>query len=114
MLQLQYGVSLCPLSDGELEQRRKPIPLHCTRSAAWIVNDCKLVVPDIRKQEYDIYHMATDRREAANLFALQPDLATRMLSAFQSWNSSVQDSPGGGRITPRDGFHRTFPGRGNG
>jgi arylsulfatase A-like enzyme len=95
------GVSLRKLFETNVETRDKPIPFRYLGGGALIDNNYKIVIPDIEKEEFELYYLAADPGEEHNLVNEKPEIARRMIEEFRTWNSSVEasiegrDYPGG-------------------
>ncbi len=98
------GTSIRALFDGEIGARTKPIPFRHTNRAALIDNDYKLLTEDLKKGKFQLYDLVRDTKETTDIYAERPEIAKRMLKAFQAWNQEVEASIEGkdypeGRLT---------------
>ncbi len=87
------GISIRPLFAGEIGPRTKPIPFSHTGRSAWIDNDYKLLTQGADK--FELYNLAKDPAETTDLYADKPEIAKRMLKAYQKWDRQVQASIAG-------------------
>jgi len=113
MLSPGDGMSLVPLFAGEQGRREKPLGFRHQNRAAWIDNDYKLVVPDIRKDAFELYQLDVDPAESEDLVMKRPEVAARLLAGFRSWNESVNASAEGldypeGRVTTEPPVQRDW------
>ncbi len=114
LLQPQDGMSLVPLFKKELTSRNTPLGFRHTGRAAWIDNSYKLVTQDVKKGSYELYDLANDQNETADLASSQPEILARLQSAFEKWNHSVDNSVAGndypeGRVTDAVTERRNWP-----
>lgn len=86
------GESLAPLFDGELRARRRPIGFRHTDRGAIIYNQYKLVKPNAKSDELELYDLEKDQSESVNIIESSPDVAKKMKAAWSGWNKSVNDS----------------------
>jgi arylsulfatase A-like enzyme len=98
------GKSLVHLFTEDSTQRDTPLGFRHTDRAAWIDNSLKLVFPDLKKEVFELYDLASDPGERNDLAQDRPDLAARLLGDFRRWNASVEASMAGrdyseGRVT---------------
>lgn len=95
MLEPRDGIDLTPLFQAELGPREKPIPFRHTGRAALVDNDYKLVSLDIAGDAIELYNLAADPSETADIAAEQPEVAQRLKEALARWNESVEASIAG-------------------
>ena len=87
------GKSIFPLFKGKAEAFRKdPIPFKYRNQGALIDNDYKLLVENIEKKEYALYNLKNDRAETKNIISLHSSRAQRMISNYEQWMVSVNQS----------------------
>lgn len=86
------GESLMPLFNTELRARRRPIGFRHTNRSALIYNQYKLVKPEAKSDELELYDLEQDPSESKNLIDSSPDIAKKMKDAWTGWNKSVDDS----------------------
>ena len=108
------GMSIRTLFEGEIGPRRKPLPFRHTGRAAWIDNDYKLLTQDTDSGVFQLYNLADDANETTDLYAEKPEVAARMVRAFNVWMQSVAASIEGkdyaeGRLTEADPEPRRWP-----
>ncbi|MBM3877870.1 MAG: N-acetylgalactosamine 6-sulfate sulfatase [Verrucomicrobia bacterium] len=67
------------------------------RHAAWVDNDWKLhrIEPRNGPLKWELYHLASDRAEARDLFAAEPERAARMQAELTAWLKGVVASLNG-------------------
>lgn len=107
------GVSLLPLFKGETGPRKRPLGFRHTDRAAFIDNDYKLITQKVGSGRYELYDVENDHRESADLMKAKPELAARLIRAFEAWNKSVDESVAGhdypeGRVVPKEPGPRTW------
>ncbi|MEZ6129125.1 MAG: sulfatase-like hydrolase/transferase [Planctomycetaceae bacterium] len=107
------GISLKPLLAKETGPRKRPIGFRHTDRTAWIDNDLKLVMPDARSKQWELYDLANDSKEIHNLIAERPDQAEQLRQQWMLWNQSVENSIAGkdypeGKVIPADPGPRTW------
>lgn len=107
MLDVRDGLSIASLFKKEQGPRTKPLPFRSNNRGAWIDNDWKLLTMKIGKGDYELYNLAKDRNETKDVIAEQPELAAKMIAAFEAWNATVEESVLGkdypeGRLTVPD------------
>ena len=105
MVQPVDGVSLRPLFDQEIGPRKKPMGFRHTGRAAYIDNNIKLVTLKVGGKDFELYDLSNDNEEKHNLIEKNPELARKMIAAFQKWNASVDRSVAGkdypeGKVSP--------------
>ena len=113
MIEPQDGMSLKPLFTHEIDRREKIIGFRHTNRAALIDNEYKLITQKIGSGKYELYHLENDQQERNNLIESKPEVAERMVSAMQTWNTSVEESIAGndypeGKVVPADPGPRTW------
>lgn len=101
------GVSLRPLFTAEIGPRETPLGFRFGSKAAFIFGKHKLVTQNHAKDDFELFDLEADPKEANNLAATQPEILTQMKQKFQTWNSGVQASFEGkdyaaGKVTPPD------------
>ncbi len=101
------GISLLPLFERELDQRDQAIPFRFGAKAALVENDYKILTNDLRKGEFELYHLGEDAAESRNLRASQPERFARMKHQLLEWNQGVDASFSGldypeREVTPPD------------
>lgn len=101
------GVSLRPLFTAETDPRTTPLGFRFGSKAAFIIGKHKLVTQDHAKDDFELFDLEADPKEANNLATTQPELFTQMKQKFQTWNRGVQASFEGkdyaeGIVTPPD------------
>ena len=89
------GASIKELFTIDLKKREKPIPFRYQGKAAIIDNNYKLVLPDISKNEFELYDLAKDPNETKNIIKTEKEIAKQMITAFIKWNQSVEESVAG-------------------
>lgn len=101
------GISLRPLFQREVGERKQPIGFRFGTRLAWIDNRYKLISENAQKGEFQLYDLEVDPKETTDLAAKQPDRLERMKRDLLAWNASVEASFAGkdypeGKVTPPD------------
>lgn len=101
------GISLRPLFDTELAERKKPIPFRFGTKAALVDNRYKLLTNDLRKRSFQLYDLEADPRETSDISSEQADRFEDMKRDLWTWNESVDASFAGqdypeGEVIPAD------------
>ncbi|MFM7092181.1 MAG: sulfatase, partial [Bacteroidota bacterium] len=87
------GKSIWPLFKGKAgEYRNDPIPFKYRNQGAFIDNDYKLLAENIEKKEYALYDVKKDKSETKNIISLHPSRAQKMISNYEQWIESVNQS----------------------
>jgi arylsulfatase A-like enzyme len=86
------GASLKPLFTAELGARQKPIPIRFQGKGAWVDTTFKLVAANIEEQKFELYDLAADPAESADLSGAQPERLAQMRRDFLAWSESVDNS----------------------
>ncbi len=89
------GISLKPLLTAELDRRPKPLAFRHTNRAALIDGQYKIVSPNLAQGKFEVYDLEADPREATDIAATQPAVATRLRTALLEWSASVEASAAG-------------------
>ncbi|QGJ68865.1 N-acetylgalactosamine 6-sulfate sulfatase [Planctomycetales bacterium 10988] len=95
MLTPHDGISLKPLFKNDFDGRKQPIPFRHTDRAALVEYEFKLIQPDIKKQEFELYHLVEDPQESNNVLEQYPEVAKRLIKYLSKWNRSVDASYAG-------------------
>ena len=94
----QDGLSLRKLFDQEIGERKKPIPFDCLGNKALIDNDWKLIHLGGKKNQekrYELYDLASDPKEAKNLYGTPSKERDHMMHLMELANVSIQLSMDG-------------------
>ncbi|MGI9241698.1 MAG: sulfatase family protein, partial [Verrucomicrobiales bacterium] len=94
-LEVQDGISLCGLFDGEIGRRPKPIPFRHSGRSAIIDNEYKFVRPDKGKRSGELYNLADDPGESKDLSQEEPEIAQALRAKLETWSQSVDASAAG-------------------
>ncbi len=89
------GISLAPLFRSDMERREKPIAFRHQGRAALIDNDYKILTLEVGSGNYELYNLEADPKETTDLYAREPEVASRLRAALESWNESVEQSMAG-------------------
>ena len=93
MLQPQDGLSLVSLFTKEIGPRKKVLPFRSRDRVAIIDNDYKLIsMQNKRGAKLELYNLAKDTAETANLFEKEPKIARRMQMQLEVANASIESS----------------------
>jgi len=95
LIQPQDGISLKPLFEGEIGQRKEPLPFRHKDRGALIDNDWKVVMLDVNGDDVELYNLADDTNETTDLADNQAEIANRMKEALVEWSRSVDASNAG-------------------
>ncbi|MDE0107718.1 MAG: sulfatase-like hydrolase/transferase [Bryobacterales bacterium] len=94
-LQPQDGIDLQFLFAGEDGTRETPIGFRHLGKIALIDNDLKIVRNDADGGTYEVFDLAADPNETADISAERPDEAARLRETVETWNASVEASANG-------------------
>ena len=86
------GVSLKPLFEKEIGERKKPIPFRYGSKGALVDNDYKLVVTSVEDQTFALYDLANDPAESTDVSRNTREVFAWMKAEFLEWNASVNAS----------------------
>ena len=89
------GISLFPIFNKEIENRKKMIPFKIKDKGALIDNNFKLVAISIENQEFELYDIEFDPAESENISIKKPYVFEKMKKEFYLWYKSVQKSVNG-------------------
>ncbi|MFT5300475.1 MAG: arylsulfatase A-like enzyme [Mariniblastus sp.] len=97
------GISLMPLVQGKLKQRRKPIGFQSAGVATWNAGQYKLVRSSKRTGQkkssglpkIELYDLLQDPAESNDLAADKPELSKTMNQALSAWQESCKNSDQG-------------------
>jgi arylsulfatase A-like enzyme len=88
------GISLLPLIEGRMDQRRTPIGFQSGNMAAWTGQRYKLVLSG-KNARPELYDLPADPAESRDLAAEHPDMVEPMLEALRHWQQSCRNSGAG-------------------
>lgn len=92
----QDGISLKGLFTENWSRRKEPISFSCFGNSALLDNNYKLLLNGKRKKKsFELYDLASDPKEATNLYDTQPKVAARMTSLLEARNKSIEGSLAG-------------------
>ncbi len=108
------GMNLAPLFKGDLPSRDRPLGFRHRGRAAWIDGSMKLVTQRLGSDAFELYDLANDPNETADLASAQPETVARLASEFRKWNESVEASVAGrdypeGQVTDAITRRRNWP-----
>ncbi len=89
------GISLFPIFNNEIENRKKMIPFKIKDKGALIDNNIKLVAISLKNQEFELYDIESDPSESENISIKKPIVFKKMKKEFNVWYKSVQKSVNG-------------------
>lgn len=84
------GVSLRPVFEGEMLERDEPIHLQFSSDYGLRDGDWKLV--SFKGQEWELYHVPSDRTELNNLADAEPERLERMIAKWKEMSRDVLHS----------------------
>jgi arylsulfatase A-like enzyme len=87
------GASLLPMLEGEISERRKPMPFMHKGKAVWIQGDLKFMTQGKRVTE--VYNLRSDRFEEHNIISEHRAKIIEMERYIMRWNLSCKDSHAG-------------------
>ena len=101
------GLSLKPLFNKELSERRAPIGFRYTNKRALVDDRYKILTDNIESGKFQLYDLVDDQNETHDLSAEQPEVFTRMKKQLFDWNTSIDASFAGkdypeGNVVPPD------------
>ncbi|NNG11397.1 MAG: N-acetylgalactosamine 6-sulfate sulfatase, partial [Arenibacter sp.] len=85
------GVDLLPIVNGEVERRSKPLAFDFQGQAALIDNEYKIYSDD-GGQNFTLYNIEKDVGENINLNNQEPQKLTEMVSFWNQWKTSQENS----------------------
>ncbi|MBG86394.1 MAG: N-acetylgalactosamine 6-sulfate sulfatase [Verrucomicrobiales bacterium] len=88
------GVNLLPLINGSMSKRPRPLAFHIRGKAAWHDGMMK-AYGDVKKGKWELYDLAADPRESADLASQKPQELKSMIAAWTRWKASVDASDNG-------------------
>lgn len=103
------GNSIYPVFNSNIHSRKNPIPFKFRNKGALIDNDYKLVVENVEKKEYALYHLEEDKTESMDVLSSKPDIGQNMINHYESWLQSVLESIEG--VDYEGGLERRDPER---
>jgi len=86
------GLSLKPLFSKELSHREHPIGFRHTNRTAFLDNRYKLINTKVGSDRFELYNLESDPTETNNIIDQQPQIASRLKSAWSKWNDSIEAS----------------------
>jgi len=86
------GISLAGIINSNQTKRPSPIGFRHTQRAAWLDNQHKLITLQVGSGKYQLYDLENDPAEQKDILNAEPEIARKMISAFEAWNSSVEES----------------------
>ncbi len=89
------GISLFPIFNNEIKNRKKMIPFKIKDKGALIDNNIKLVAISLKNQEFELYDIESDPSESENISIKKPSVFKKMKKEFNVWYKSVQKSVNG-------------------
>lgn len=91
------GVSMIPVLEGTPRPSRdKPLFWKTTGGSAWSVVHGRWKLHANRDlSQIELYNIAQDVAEAANLAGQEPDVAAAMLEMLKAWQATLPDKPSG-------------------
>lgn len=100
-LQMKYpsnrpvdGISLMPVIEGKVQQRKKPIGFQSDKQQAWITEQYKLYTPDAGKN-WELYDLLNDPAEKENLSKKFPQKVNSLKQSLEAWIKSCKKSDQG-------------------
>jgi len=101
------GLSLRPLFDREIGERRAPIGFRYQARRALVDDRYKLLTDNLDGGKLELFDLLVDPHETRDLSAEQPEIFTRMKQQLRDWNASVDASFSGadypeGQVSPPD------------
>ncbi|MEZ4902962.1 MAG: hypothetical protein R2822_15020 [Spirosomataceae bacterium] len=82
------GVSFLPVLEGEAKGR-KAIFFEHAKGKAYIKGDWKLV-QKTNSEEWELYHIATDKNESRNVASAHTDRVAELKNAWEDWYATMQ------------------------
>ena len=86
------GISLAGIINSNQTERPSPIGFRHTQRAAWLDNQYKLITLQVGSGKYQLYDLENDPTEQEDILHAEPEIARKMISDFEAWNSSVEES----------------------
>lgn len=101
------GLSLKPLFERELGERRSPIGFRFQTKRALVDDRYKLLTDNLDRGKLELYDLIGDPKESHDLSVEQPEIFARMKQQLLAWNAGMNASFAGedypeGQVTPPD------------
>lgn len=101
------GVSLKPLFDKEVGERKSPIGFRYQAKRALVTDRYKLLTGNLNGGKFELYDLIADANESRDLSQEHPEIFKSMKQQLLAWNASVDASFAGkdyaeGRLSPPD------------
>lgn len=101
------GLSLKPLFDHELGERRAPIGFRYQAKRALVDDRYKLLTDNLTRDKFELYDLIADPKESRDLSTEHSEVFARMKQQLLDWNASMDASFAGkdypeGRVSPPD------------
>ena len=87
------GISLMPLIEGRMDERKCAIGFHCRGMQAWTETRYKIVRTLAKKKpssQWELYDLLADPFEEKDLAKQRPEIVARMAKDFLAWAKSVE------------------------
>lgn len=101
------GLSLVDLFQRDIKTRSQPLRFRHADRFAIVDNNFKLVKPNARRDDLELYELNDDPAETTNVAAKHPKVFQRLKADWKQWNQSVEASVAGkdypeGDVIPPD------------
>lgn len=83
------GESIFEIFNSEKQKRTSKIPFRFDNRGAYIYNDIKLVVHDIKKLDIELFDLSNDPYESVDISQTRADLFKLMKEEYLKWNQVV-------------------------
>ena len=83
------GESIFEIFNSEKQKRTSKIPFRFDNRGAYIYNDIKLVVHDIKKLDIELFDLSNDPYESVDISQTRADLLKLMKEEYLKWNQVV-------------------------
>jgi len=103
------GTDMMPVFSGDTVRRQVPLYWRWGGKVAYREGDWKIVV-DEALEKPELYDLATDRKEATNLAAREPDRLAAMMARLRAYTAEVEaEGPDWWRREPLNGRKKNSP-----
>ena len=86
------GISLRPMLNNEVGERKKKIPFRYKDQGVLLDNNYKLIATSVKENEFVLYDLENDPLESQNIAKEKPVLFEQMKMEFIKWNRTVESS----------------------
>ncbi len=92
MLEPLDGKTIFALLQGDEKPFEKPIPFRYRNAGALIDGNFKIYTDNRESEIYQLYNLQADPKESTNVAVEYPDVYEQMVSVYQQWDETVDNS----------------------